>query len=631
MSAYDPALTRDGLGVRLVKSAFALFAGFLAVVVLSSGFLRGVPHWQGRELFARVAAGLAAAVITVGLFRCRRDRLSAEDCVHPGLAIPRDTWLDDLSAEAARRIRFQTPKSPTNPAGDPVPDDFREAVAVFVELIMNPAKHRVRVAETIDLEGSLMVQRVTVELALPPGWDRAKFLYLPVLHPVKGELVDNLRLRDAGDCTLADLTYDETTRLAAAGLRFLLAMGYEKVLARADPAATEQWPDEDTRKSETELLRLLAIRGYADLAFRKAEMERQLDDLPLDDLAQDRLRRYVLELCGAYPIVAVVPPAAVTGGRVLLKYERTLTASSRAAPDGHGRNTFPQRVHRGIRGWRGLTRIALGLRPSQIAVPIDLALTASSYHLTLNAPESKYVLEQRLVCIHCKRPVQSSWIGSDPSRRGCCHRWGEEPPSMWFDDRHYFRLQRRRGQNFIHLYLRGFGAMSPKMDGLRIVGRFKEVPPGSRLQAVMTALATTVLLTVVGYLVSHHRVSPGSDYPAVVLGLPAVVASWFGIATDRNALVGGSLLARVSLIVSGVLSIVSIVTYLVTAPTSGSGGHAAHPHVTFLGVTQPAWIALGVVSFLNFLYVYYRFLLKLVHYRDLLGRTHGHWSAVQAN
>ncbi|WP_229070271.1 hypothetical protein [Actinoplanes sp. DH11] len=610
-----------------------------------------MPNWEWWELSARILFGLLALVLAAYLFLKRRGKLAREEAAPTQAAYPFPKFLDSLWTEGARRITSESVEDNASNGKKPVDSkgtgesDYLRPIAIFTELIMNVSKHRVRVAETVDVEGHMMVQRVIVEFDLPRGWEQAKFLYLPVLHPVKGELVDNFHLRDAQDSSLTDLTYEETTRLAAAGLRLLMAFGDKAVIAAESesvvpPVAAEastEWPDAAMVAKEKDLLTLLAMRGPVDIEPMQRTINEILETFEVDDLTKGYLRRYVLELCGAYPIVAVVDPQIVAGGRVLIKYERTLMPASvtAAAGSSEGPPARSRRAKFGVKRWRGLMRIGMGLRPAQVAVPISLALTASSYHLRLNAPESKYVFEQHLTCSHCDQLVTPSWVGSRPGvKRGpvgtakCTHKAGVEPSAHRFDDRHYFRLQRRHGQNFVHLYMRGFGAAKPKMHDLQVVARFKEVPPGSRLQAAVTAFATTVLVIVVGYMVSNHRVAPESDYPAVILALPAVVASWFGIASERNALVGGSLLARLSLIVSGVLSIASIVTYLMTAPTE-AGSSPPPPQVSLLGVTHKAWIALSLLSLVNFVYIYYRFVLKLIHYRDLMRRKQGHGSTMK--
>lgn len=97
-----------------------------------------------------------------------------------------------------------------------------KGLLAFIEFLANPARYRVRLSETIDLAERQLVQQVSVEIALPGGALSAKYLYVPVLMPLKGELLDNFRLYDESGKSLANLSYDETTRLAAAGIRYLL-------------------------------------------------------------------------------------------------------------------------------------------------------------------------------------------------------------------------------------------------------------------------------------------------------------------------------------------------------------------------------------------------------------------------
>ncbi|MCA2214232.1 hypothetical protein [Jidongwangia harbinensis] len=595
------------------RASVLAFAGkcLLAVVAvgclamsLASGFLRSSDAgWQIWELFARIGFALAGAVIALVLFALRRGQLDGHTAAPSTVSFPLPRWIRATKKQAAQRLQ----------------DDYKQAVSTFVELLTKPVDHRVRVVETIDLDGRSMRQHVVVEFDLPTGReDPDTFLYVPLLYPRKGELLDGFHLRDAENNSLADLTYEETTRLAAAGLRLLLANARADTDLTADP----NWPDEKLQGVENHLLRLLAARGQLEMEAARRQVEEELVPLGLPETAHRQIKKYVVTLCGTYPIVAVVNPALVTGGRVLLKYERAFTPASLSAdPDPHDRSA--NRLTRVLKRWRGLARIGLGVQPSQVGVGVDLALTTASYHLRLNAPESKYVFEQSLVCRHCRRLVREQWNGSDrtdgPTEE--CRHDDESVPQQCFSDRHYFRLQRRRGQNFVHVYMRGFGRTTVPMEGLGLVVRFKEVPPGSRAQAAVTALVTTALIMVVGYLISQNRVSPESDYPAVALALPAVVASWFGLSAERNALVGGSLLARLSLIVTGTVSIISMMTYLMTAPTSGGPVTPAHhPGWSLLGVTETPWVVLSILSLTNFLYIYYRFALKLVHYRDLLRR-----------
>jgi hypothetical protein len=244
-------------------------------------------------------------------------------------------------------------------------------VATFVELVTSPERYRSRVAETINLDGRSLQQSVLVEFALPrisPGYE---FLYLPLLHPFKGELVDDFHLRDANDGSLPDLSHEETTQLASAGLRLLIA----------EAAATSgQGGDIDIDKSvrdiELALLQVLAARGPVTADELKPRINTFVGEL-VERLGADshdhsiqRLTRYVRALSHAYPIVAVIPASRIVGNRLLLKYARAILPTSQKGS-----------------GTRGLVRLGLGLRPNQVFLPAGLAFTGQSYHLRVNGPD----------------------------------------------------------------------------------------------------------------------------------------------------------------------------------------------------------------------------------------------------
>jgi hypothetical protein len=166
------------------------------------------------------------------------------------------------------------------------------------------------------------------------------------------------------------------------------------------------------------------------------------------------------------------------------------------------------------------------------------------------------------------------------------------------------------------------------MRSLQMLVQLKEIPPGSRGQAVVTSIATTVLIGLVGYLVSHHKVATSSGLPALALSLPAVAASWFGFTGDSKTLTGSSLLARLSLILSGGLSIAAIVIYVAQVPTVTAVGamkpatHMAKHSVNFAfgGVTNGVWLVLLIISTVNLIYISWRFAIKIRVYSSMLQR-----------
>jgi hypothetical protein len=163
--------------------------------------------------------------------------------------------------------------------------------------------------------------------------------------------------------------------------------------------------------------------------------------------------------------------------------------------------------------------------------------------------------------------------------------------------------------------MRGFGGNGgPKFRNLELFAQFKEVPPGSRAVATVTAFACTVIIGIVGHLVSAGRPPQSSDVPALLLALPAVVASWFGFATDGGSLVGSSLLARASQLTTATVSFIAIAVYFTRHD------ERVPFQISVVGVTITVWAILFVVSAINFVYVTYRFALKIHNYHMLLKK-----------
>ncbi|WP_130332393.1 hypothetical protein [Micromonospora kangleipakensis] len=575
--------------------AICVVAVPLAVLAGATGWLRhrfdgydGWLHDHGDllEAAARMLLLLPAIALAMWIFARLRERLSHDTPMPEQPTQPDVAWLQGLQTSAIERLT----------------EHDRKAIALFVELIVDPARSRSRLTEVIDLDHRAVTQQVTISFSLPTAEDGGQALYVPVLQPMKGELVDNFHLRSAAGDSLTTMSYEESIRLASAGLRLLLT----EIFAGPETSANLTTLDETVRAAELALLHIVAVRGPISSHLTEQRMAVILEKIKFpDDQSRERVRKYVAALSSSYPIIAVIPATDAISRRLLIKYDRTFIPSSFT------------------KGWKGLLRLGLGLNPDQVAVPVELALTADSYHLRVNAPSNKYVLKQYLQCRHCRLLATRQWRGKAPENGSECRH--EVDPALAdgnapFHLDHHFRVRRRRGQSFVHVYMRGYARQSPKMRDLQLLAGFKEVPPGARGRAAVTALATTLLIAVAGNLITRPQGAQVGGLPALMLALPAVAASWFGMSSDKEALVGGSLLARISLIVSGGASIAGVILYLTSPPPAATSVGSIGDPVTFVGITDWRWIALCVISAVNLIYVSYRFTLKLMHYNDLIKR-----------
>lgn len=562
------------VGASLPRKIAAGIVGSAALATLSLAVVTGwlTPRYSasvegiGRGVFGAIAIVLGYMAVRILM----KLPLSAPPQHGPAYQ-PDIDWLARLQEEIS----------------EPRLDHEPGALVTFIDLITDPSKYRSRVAETIDLDGRSINKQVSVEFVLPNGALQARALYLPILQPVMGDLVDNFRLTDRSSSSVTNLSYLETVELAAIGLRMLL------LYATGKPY--QEWTS--TRAAELILLELIARRRPSDAKSAKSSIKKGLKLLEgkLSGGARDLIRAYLRSLSAGYPIVAVIPQDLVVSNRVLLRYELTVIPASRSA------------------GWEGKLRLGIGVRPSQVTVPVDLAMTAGSYHLRVNGPPEKYVVEQILRCANCRQRLD------DPQTRHiaqCAHAPGESKKT-------HFHLRGRFGQSFTHLYMRGFADSGHRTSRYEILVRFNETPPGSRASAAVTALAGLIFIWVIGHLASRNEAVSNSDLPAILLALPAIAASWVGLSSSGDALVGSSLHARLSLILSGVLSVASVVVYLLqnTAASASDKGLTPPSHMTLAGVTDPRWITLLVLAFFGLIYISWHLLARIRNYMGLISRA----------
>jgi hypothetical protein len=486
-------------------------------------------------------------------------------------------------------------------------------IVAFVELLINPASYRARTVETISLDGRRIKQRVSVEYSLPdfervlPGGTDLhngeegqatrpdiSALYVPILRPLKGELLDNFALSSASGSTLTDLSYEETLRLLSVALHALLLACFDEDSGHAIHEASS---------AETLLLGIISKRGNMTTEQAMEQTAKALSLLGSQishkrDAERQRLEKFVLALGPAYPIVAVVPVEQDTK-RVLIRYELTIISTP---------------LSKSFKDW---LRLQLGLRPYQVSIPVDLALLSGSYHLHVEGPAEQYLMEQYLRCRRCeklapKRPPY--WQGKATTLHSstdddCSHQDSEAEPI------YYFRLRRKWGQNYAHLYMRGYS--NSGLRRIQLLVRFGETPPGTLASAAVTAGAATILIGVVGGLVSNGGSTAGG-IPALFLAFPIAAASWFGYASDSESVLRASLAARISLISSGVLCFVAAGVYLLGVDTKD---FLVQHGLNLLGVREPLWVGLVILAAMNLFYILIEYFVRTAYYNTLLRRS----------
>jgi hypothetical protein len=186
----------------------------------------------------------------------------------------------------------------------------------------------------------------------------------------------------------------------------------------------------------------------------------------------------------------------------------------------------------------------------------------------------------------------------------------------------YGRFQRRRGQRYLHLYMR---SIPERMAGkLHLDVRFYEVPPGSMGSATLAAAASFALTYLVALILPTAAANHpfGSDFPALVLAFPAVAGALVGFETRTTALVGGTLSSKASAFLTVVMSLGA--SGLFMAEDAGASKKVISYQLPgiddIVGVHGLLWQLLVTIGLINALYSLYTWLSRTASFCWLADR-----------
>lgn len=537
------------------------------------------PPWQ---LFG--PATLAVLVISMAAFQRKRWRLRRSH---------KKTKLNELQEGHIRTLQQL--------AGLDDALEWRH-VRTFVESIVDPRALCQRITETYrPLEHSLE-NHVLIEAELPESappvvhrrslWsrrstepNRSTDTPFAVLTPRKGQLIDGFELEDGSGGVVPTRSYREYLLLVTTVMRALL---YRSYATRRGAQLTHR-----ALEAEKAALDCIASRAANDgdpgvLALRSLEQE------VVSVTALELTIELTKALSTHYAIVASV--SCVSGNRVVVRMKRTVV---------------PAVVSPGGKRWRlfgrlkDTLRMALGARPVNLSVPLDLAWSAQSYHLYVHSEPGLYLGHQ------------------DPSELvDYLKKYGNPDPDSDSPPTHH-RFRRRLGQEYAHFYFRYLPSPPTPDDEVPCVRfTFFEIPPGVIFRAFIASAASTVLIWMIGVLLSSARVPQplGTDAPAFLLTFPAVAGAWLGFHEVPRRLLEGTLASRLSLIVTAACSILASGLYIAHQSKQSFALARIESGYSIVGIEFKVWSALTLVALANSLFVAYLYLVRLMTFRHLTVR-----------
>lgn len=411
-----------------------------------------------------------------------------------------------------------------------------KVLVLFGRMLKESSQYIARAIEDVGVEEGCLRLKTVMEFALN---DEAvqkvrdaqqSVVLVPLIKLKKGATLDNLDLCDAEDRHVSALQQNETYGLLAYVVDDLFRAAYIN-----GNGANGGQPRQLSTIEESVLRSLIQIVSNPEkiddiaitAAFQLFNAQGAGAPKPADQEAADYLR----DLCEFFAknYLIVVEAELPGGSRLSMKYSKTVPLYEQSA-------ALDTR-----------SRVRLGLSPRSFAIPLTLPFEAPSYHFGMAGVPGSYVGSQRLVEVdaHGKRKV------IQPGR----FRHGLTQP--------FINSKCESALPYSHLHTRGLEQF-PAI-GMWTLVEFDEVPPGALGGAVAVCAASAILVWF------FALVQPGlrgaalgvSDLPALLLTVPAFVATWIGNSVDR--VLRSSIATYIGLGVATFVSLASALLYIANA------------------------------------------------------------------
>lgn len=474
------------------------------------------------------------------------------------VAVSTAAWKLNFGHSKGRRdFRGQIDEEHLDHLRDHINDDHNEMqpehVRQFALGVLAPQAIRRRLTDEYTPGRRTLTKKVVLELdqrMLTHEADQEGSVVVTLTLPAKGALYDQMEVVDDDGRLLSRLSHFEYRLLAARALRALLlaALHGESMTPTALEAESLALREiirftdiaKDKRKEQLKAVRNAMFRiAGADPSYLKLAIE------------------FTAKLSGNYAI-AVLAPRCISGRSVVV-YTREVIPDLRSAP----LTTLDGQVER--------FRMYLGTRPNSLVVSARNAVSCQSYHLSVKSNPDLFLAD----------------FDTEPVRTRAQHGpYAKLEP--------YWRVRGRRGQDYFHMYTRALH--SEEQDKLTVRLNFFEVPPGSIGRSSLASLAIAMVVLTICVLSGTdggHQNPVDNQIAAFLLAVPGLAAAWMGFESRADQMLQGTVVSRLSLVVTFVQSFAAAVVLMandtMTIPLS------AKPLLVFAGA-DPVWTGLSLIA-----------------------------------
>ncbi|MEU6303364.1 hypothetical protein [Streptomyces chartreusis] len=497
------------------KVTLTIARSLLVVFALTSLLLAAVdgPMKQmarpGWDTFFRFASFVLFVCAMYGVMRLGKVREDRQVDLSPGS--PLVTRFPDTSRNLSESLVV------TQETGGYGIDDLE----LLGDMLMRPDLYMQRAVLDAEIQHQKLKVAASLDIYVPHRYrTNDKSVLVPMAWARKGALFQDLEVRDRSGHAISVLSRWETKALISLIVQQLFRLAYcggrppttAEQKARCDAARDCVWMDDADSHGEV----------HSTLGAAKVEA---IQAGTLDNIMHQNLIR----LCSLFDAYYVLLTQVKANSHAIVRYGKTTPLYTELG----GIQENPVKYY---------TRLILGARPHRIVAPIDLPFMVNSYHFRLTGEPGLYVKSHYLMDMDRNEVIANRHFESRPNPK----------PSV--------RLEQPSGLPYAHLYVRNFSFVNDR--SLATVITFNEVPPGTLGMASAVSAVTSALLA--GFTIVreyHQELTEIKSFPPFLLAFLALLASWLGFSSDREVLLRSSLLGRLGLIATTVLSLASALLY----------------------------------------------------------------------
>jgi hypothetical protein len=506
------------------------------------------------------------------------------------VAVTTVLWVRVAVATAAWKLLYAKSKGSRDFAGrideehldylrDHIEDDHNwmspANIRQFALGVLAPQVIRRRLTDEYTPGRRTLTKAVALELdqrMLTRKGERNDGVVVALTLPVKGALYDQMDVTDGEGNRLSRLSHFEYRLLAARALRALMLAALHN--GTMTPVALE-----------AESLALQEIIRFGGLSTERIkenlrEVRGAMRRIPdADPCYLDLAVEFTAKLAGNYALVVVAQPSV--SSRSVIVYTREIIPDLQPTPLA----SLDGQVER--------FRTYLGTRPNSLVVSARNAVSCQSYHLVVKSNPDLFLADFDSSPVHAR---------ADDARL--------EP---------YWRVRGRRGQDYFHMYTRAL--RSHEKDKLTVRLNFFEVPPGSIGRSSLAAVAIAMVVLTICVLSGTPGGKPVDDQiAAFLLAVPGLAAAWMGFETRSDQMLQGTVVSRLSLVWTFVLSFAAAV--LLMSNETGMIPLTVEPLLVF-GRVDPVWLAMSLLAVIHAATMLSIWWVRARVYRTLITRPVG--------